>query len=42
METSDEMIDFMGADIYMGQQWTKEGGQIELIKKAVLKIAEGR
>lgn len=41
-EATDEMIDFMGADVYIGQQWTKEGRQVELIKKAVLKIAEGR
>jgi len=41
LESSDEMIDFCGADVYIGQQWV-EGEQVELIKKAVLKIAEGR
>ena len=41
LESTDEMIDFMGADVYIGQQWV-EGEQVELIKKAVLKIAEGR
>jgi len=40
-DTLDEMIDFMGADVYIGQQWV-QGEQVELIKKAVLKIAEGR